>query len=352
MKKHWKFWIGIIVSAGILYAAFYRINFRQLLVNLQDANYIYLFPIVFIIFVNMALRAVRWGFLLLPIKKIGFTNLFEGILIGFMANNVLPVRMGEFVRAYIIGRSERIRKSASFATVMVERLFDGLTVLGLLVVVLLFIHLPPENIHFKKALHMGGYITVAIYGFTFVILAIIKTQTRWFLKTALFFTRPFPSRVAKNGISTIKSFKEGLVSVESTRTMLISFGYSLVIWAVFAYSIYLMGLSFGLQLSISATAMVLLAICLAMMIPSTPGYIGPYHASVAYALVLYNIPLEKALSFSLVFHAANYIPITVAGFLYLWKHHLSLRKIREEEQKTEKKGTDQQTTGLRPSFPH
>ena len=352
MKNHWKSWIGIVISVGILYAAFYRIDFRLLLKNLQGANYLYLFPIVFIIFVNMALRAVRWGYLLRPIKKIGFPNLFEGILIGFMANNVLPVRMGEFVRAYIIGRSERIRKSASFATVMVERLFDGLTVLGLLVVVLLFIHLPPENIHFKKALHMGGYITVAIYGFTFVILAIIKTQTRWFLKTALFFTRPFPSRVAKNGISTIKSFKEGLVSVESTRTMLISFGYSLVIWAVFAYSIYLMGLSFGLQLSISATAMVLLAICLAMMIPSTPGYIGPYHASVAYALVLYNIPLEKALSFSLVFHAANYIPITVAGFLYLWKHHLSLRKIREEEQKTEKKGTDQQTTGLRPSFPH
>lgn len=336
MKKNWKFWIGIIISVGILYAAFYRIDFRQLLKNLQDANYLYLFPIIFIIFVNMALRAGRWGYLLHPIKKIGFPNLFEGILIGFMANNVLPVRMGEFVRAYIIGRSERISKSTSFATVMVERLFDGLTVLALLVVILLFIHLPSENIHFKKILHMGGYITMAIYGFTFVILAIIKTQTRWFLKIALFFTRPFSLRVTKNGISTIKSFKEGLVSVESTKTMVICFGYSLVIWAVFAYSIYLMGLSFGLKLSASATAMVLLAICLAMMIPSTPGYIGPYHASVAYALVFYKIPLEKALSFSLVFHAANYIPITVAGFLYLWRHQLSLKKIREEEKATQK----------------
>jgi uncharacterized protein (TIRG00374 family) len=331
MKKNWKLWIGIIISVGILYAAFYRIDFRLLLKNLQGANYLYLFPIVFIIFVNMALRAVRWGYLLRPIKKIGFPNLFEGILIGFMANNVLPVRMGEFVRAYIIGRSERIKKSASFATVMVERLFDGLTVLALLVAVLLFIHLPPENIHFKEALQMGGYITLAIYGFTFAILVIIKTQTRRFLKFVLFFTRPFPSRVAKKGISSIKSFKGGLVSVESSKTMLISFLYSLVIWGVFAYSIYLMGLSFELKLSVSATAMVLLAICLAMMIPSTPGYIGPYHASVAYALVLYNIPLEKALSFSLVFHAANYIPITLTGFLYLWRHHLSLTKIREEE---------------------
>ena len=334
--KNWKFWIGIIISMAILYLAFYRIDFRLLLETLHGANYLYLFPIVFIIFVNMALRAVRWGYLLRPIKKIGFLNLFEGILIGFMANNVLPVRMGEFVRAYIIGRSERIKKSASFATVMVERLFDGLTVLGLLVVVLLFINLPPENIYFKKALQMGGYITVAIYGFTFTILFIIKTQTRWFLKIALFFTRPFPSKVTRNGISTIKSFKEGLLSVDSAKTMLISFLYSLIIWAVFACAIYCMGLAFGLKLSISATAMVLLAICLAMMIPSTPGYIGPYHASVAYALVLYNIPLEKALSFSLVFHATNYIPITLAGFLYLWRHQLSLKKIREEEKAAQK----------------
>lgn len=329
--KNWKSWIGVVISLGILYLAFRRIDVRLLLQSLQGANYLYLFPTIVIIFVNMALRAVRWGYLLRPIKKIGFPNLFEGILIGFMANNVLPVRMGEFVRAYIIGRSERIKKSASFATVMVERLFDGLTVLGLLVVILTFIHVPPENTYFKRGLQMGGYATMAIYGFTFVILFIIKTRTRWFLKIALLFTRPLPSKVTKNGISTIKSFKEGLLAVDSAKTMLISFFYSLVIWAVFAYAIYLMGLAFGIQLSVSATAMVLLAICMAMMIPSTPGYIGPYHAAVAYALVLYNIPLERALSFSLVFHATNYIPITLAGFLYLWRHQLSLKKIREEE---------------------
>jgi len=121
--------------------------------------------------------------------------------------------------------------------------------------------------------------------------------------------------------------------VDSAKTMVIAFLYSLVIWAAFTYSIYLIGLAFGLKLSVSAAVTVLLAICLAMMIPSTPGYVGPYHASVAYALVLYSVPLEKALSLSLVFHATNFIPITVAGFLYLWRHHLSLKKIREEEKR-------------------
>jgi uncharacterized protein (TIRG00374 family) len=335
--KNWKSWIGFAISLVILYLAFHRIDFRLLVASLEGANYLYIIPIVAIIFLTMALRSLRWGYLLRPIKKIGFLNLFEGMLIGFMANNVLPVRMGEFVRAYIIGRSERISKSASFGTVMVERLFDGFTVLGLLIVVLTFFHLPSGNIAFKKGLLMGGYITIAIYGFALAVLFIIKTQTRWFLKTALFFTRPFSSKLAKSGISSIKSFKEGLLSVDSPKTMVIAFLYSLVIWAAFAYSIYLIGFAFGLKLSTSAAVTVLVAICLAMMIPSTPGYVGPYHASVAYALVLYNIPLEKALSLSLVFHATNYIPITLAGFLYLWRHHLSLKKIREEEKKNGKK---------------
>jgi uncharacterized protein (TIRG00374 family) len=329
--NQWKTWIGFIISVGIIYLAFRGIDLRLLLENLKEANYLYLIPIVAIIFLSMALRAVRWGCLLRPIKKIGFHSLFEGMLISFMANNVLPVRMGEFVRAYIIGQSERISKSASFATVVVERLFDGFTIIGLLVVVLTFVQLPAGNIPFKKGMLMGGYITMAICGLAFVILVIIKTQTQWFLEIALFFTRPFSAKLATRGTSSIQSFKEGLLSVESPHIMVIAFLYSLLIWAIFTSSIYLMGLAFGIKLSISAAVMVLLAICLAIMIPSTPGYIGPYHAAVAYTLVLYNIPLEKALSLSIVFHATNYIPITLAGFLYLGRHHLTLKKIREAE---------------------
>jgi uncharacterized protein (TIRG00374 family) len=331
--RHWQTWIGLVISVVIVYLAFRKIDLHQLLENLQKANYLYLIPIVVVIFLSMALRAVRWDYLLRPIKKIGFHRLFEGILISFMANNVLPVRMGEFVRAYIIGRGEQISASASFATIVVERLFDGITVLGLLAMILTFFQLPPGNIVFKEGLLLGGYITMAICGFSVVILLIIKTKTEWFFRTAIFLSRPFSAKLAKRGISGVQSFKQGLLSLESARIMVIVFLYSLVIWAVFSYSIYLMGLAFGLKLSLAATVTVLVAVCLALMIPSTPGYIGPYHAAVAYSLVLYKIPLEKALSLSIVFHAVNYIPITIAGFLYLGKYHLTLKKIREVEEK-------------------
>jgi hypothetical protein len=331
--RQWKTWVGLAISAVIVYLAFRKIDLRLLLENLQKADYLYLIPIVIVIFISVALRAVRWDYLLRPIKRIGFQSLFEGIVISFMANNVLPVRMGEFVRAYIIGRSECISASASFATIVVERLFDGLIVLGLLVLILVFFQLPPGNIPFKKGLLMGGYITMAICGFSFVILLIIKNKTGWFFRTALFLTRPFSAKLANRGLSSVQSFKQGLLSLESAQIMAIAFLYSVVTWAVFSYSIYLMGLAFGLKLSLAATITILVAVCLALMIPSTPGYIGPYHAAVAYSLVLYNIPLEKALSLSIVFHAVNYIPITLVGFFYLGKHHLSLKKIREVEEK-------------------
>jgi uncharacterized protein (TIRG00374 family) len=203
--------------------------------------------------------------------------------------------------------------------------------------ILTFFQLPPGSIVFKEGLLLGGYITMAICGFSVVILLIIKTKTEWFFKTALFLSRPFSAKLAQRGISSVQSFKQGLLSLESARIMVIVFLYSLVIWAVFSYSIYLIGLAFGLKLSLSATVTVLVAVCLALMIPSTPGYIGPYHAAVAYSLVLYKIPLEKALSLSIVFHAVNYIPITIAGFLYLGKYHLTLKKIREVEEKAARK---------------
>lgn len=326
----WKSWIGVVISLFFLYLAFRRIDYGLLLEHLRDVNFIYLAPVILIIFINMGIRAVRWGYLLRPVKNIRFSSLFSGVAIGFMANNILPARMGEIVRAYVMGRAEKISKSSSFATVIVERLFDAFTVLGLLVVILVFVKLPAGDTFFKKGLQVGGLISFALYAITFIIVFTIKTRTRWFLKFFSVVLKPFSISLETHGTSPINSFKEGLASVESVPTVIITFFYSFLIWGTFAYAIYVGGLLCRLELSIPASLLVLVAICLAMIIPSTPGFIGTYHASVTYALILYSVSPEKALGFAIVFHAINYIPLTLAGFLCLWKHHLSLKTIRTE----------------------
>jgi hypothetical protein len=324
----WKSWLGFAISLFFLYLAFHRVEYGLLFENLTKVNYLYLLPIILVLFANMALRALRWGYFFRPVKHLRFTSLFSGVLIGLMANNVLPARMGEIVRAYVIGRSENISKSASFATIIIERLFDAVTVLSLLLVILLFIELPGGEPYFKHALHAAGYTALLLYAVVFAVLYAIKRKTQWFTRVSAFVLAPFPDVVSRNVSAKTESFKAGLAAVEKIRTLATTSLYSLAIWAVFAYSIYLAGLAFGLHLSVSAALVVLVAICLAMMIPSTPGFIGTYHASVAYALMLYQVPVETAVGFSIIFHAVNYIPITVAGFVSLWQHQLSFRRLR------------------------
>ena len=135
---NWKLFFSVLISTLFLILAFNRVNLYELKDTLETANYIYLIPAVLLTILSLWIRAVRWGYLLQPVKKININSLFSATAIGLMANNLLPARLGEFVRAYVIGKKELISKSASFATIVVERIFDGLTILLFFNVVAIF----------------------------------------------------------------------------------------------------------------------------------------------------------------------------------------------------------------------
>ena len=130
MKK--KFIIGLLVSLVFLYLAFRKVDFSELWSALKGANYWYILPNIVLVILSMWMRAYRWKFMIHPIKKVGLGRLFSTVMIGFMANNVLPARLGEFVRAYSLGAKENISKSATFATIVIERIFDGFAILFIL----------------------------------------------------------------------------------------------------------------------------------------------------------------------------------------------------------------------------
>lgn len=145
MSKHkidWKLWIGIGISAFFLFLLFRKIDFHKLAAAFRELDYRYIPPALLLTFVSYFLRAVRWKFLLLPIKRTRLANLFPSTLIGYMANNLLPARLGEFVRAYSLGQKEQIGTSAVFASLVVDRLCDGFTVLLVLLITFFTIRLP------------------------------------------------------------------------------------------------------------------------------------------------------------------------------------------------------------------
>ena len=154
-----KVWIGVAVSAVLLWVAVRGVSLDEVLAELRRVRPLWLVPVIASIFVRFWLTAIRWQLLLRPVKRIGVHRLFAITMIGFMANNVLPARLGEFVRAYALGRAEALPPSLPFATIVIERIFDGFTLLLFLLGGLSFLR-PGRTLLWAAGLTCGLYLGV------------------------------------------------------------------------------------------------------------------------------------------------------------------------------------------------
>ena len=320
----WKTWLGVAVSAVFLALAFRKFEFQEMGSSLRQANYLYLIPVFALTILTFWLRAYRWKFFLESVKQINTHTLFSATMIGFMANNLLPARLGEFVRAYAIGRREQISKSASFATIVVERIFDGLTLLLFMYVVLIFLPLFPSWIK-RSAL-----IALIIYLGALALLFLLNVKTQRTLNIASFVLRFLPDRITEKVVHVLESFASGLSVLSQMHHLLVVFLLSLVIWGLFVATIYctFFAFNFGLPLYAAVTLLVILSI--GVMLPSSPGFVGTFQFFCVVGLGLFNISESAALSYSIVLHASQYIPVTAIGLLYFWRENLSFREISSQ----------------------
>ncbi len=134
VKKRWQFWIGLVISAIFLWWALKGLVLADVMQALQGLNYWWLIPAIAVYFVGVWVRTWRWHYLLRPIKAIPTTSLFPIVTIGYAANNIFPARAGEVLRAIVLKRHEGVAISASLATIIVERVYDGVVMLGFIFV--------------------------------------------------------------------------------------------------------------------------------------------------------------------------------------------------------------------------
>jgi uncharacterized protein (TIRG00374 family) len=269
--------------------------------------------------VRFWLTAIRWQVLLRPAKRIGTHRLFAVTLIGFMANNVLPARLGEFVRAYALGRTEALASSLSFATIVVERVFDGFTLLLFLVIGLSFLDPQPWLLWSAAA---AGALYLAALG----VLLGLRRPGGAALSARLVGWLPAGLRVRVSGL--LASFTLGLQVFDDPRALLTVAGLSLLIWLINVAGIQAMFATFALDLPVHAAMLAQAVIAVAIVLPSAPGYVGTFQVATVAALALFAVPEATALSLSLVYHAVNYVPITVAGLVYLSAMNLTLGELR------------------------
>ena len=325
-----KLWIGLGISLFFLFLLFRKIDFHKLLAAFREMDYRYLWPALLFTFVSYFFRAVRWYFLLLPIKKTRLKNLFPATMIGYMANNILPARLGEFVRAYVLGEKEGIAISAVFASLVIDRLFDGFTVLLILLFTFFTVKLPPGMESVQHGLAVGGYITLTIYFVVVAFLFILKKRTLQTINLIGRLLKPLPARVSGKVIPLLGSFIEGVRISSKPAELFALLLSSLVIWAFAIWPVDLMLRSFGIILPITASMFIMVFLVFAVMVPASPGYVGTYHAACVYGLMAFNIQKEKALSIALIIHGINFFPVIILGLYYLWHDNVSLAEMRKK----------------------
>jgi uncharacterized protein (TIRG00374 family) len=326
--------IRVLVGAGVsllfLYWAARLVgNLGSAIESIQHANYWFVVPALVAYFAGVWLRAVRWRVLLSPLKILSTSSLFPVVVIGYMANDVLPARLGEVVRAYVLGEQENVPKTTTLATIVVERLFDGIAMLIFVALVGLFVPLNAQ---------VAGIFRVAAALFVIALVALFAAGSSRSRALALvdLVDERLPSNARGRLAPLADRFLLGLDSLQSGRASAAVLGLSLAAWTCEAMMYFAIALGFGLYLGFPAFMLTTAVANLGAMVPAAPGYVGTFDAFALAVLALFHPDPAVAGAYVIVLHLALLGPVTLLGFFYLWRSNLSLRSLGQRASLTTK----------------
>ena len=267
-----------------------------------------------------------------PIKNIKIGTLFTTTLIGFMGNCVLPARAGEVVRPVVIGIKEGVSKSAAFATIVVERVFDLCTLLFFSFIMLMnfsFSNGENESLNqqFKNIGLAMGFMTIMLVLFL-VALKFKSELVISILKKIFFF---IPERIMGKILTLIDSFIIGLGVLQNVKHLIYSSLLSIGVWFAMAASFYSMFPAFNLDLPFSSSFVIMILIALGVAVPSSPGFIGVYQVACEMALEIVNVEPSIAKSYAIAMWTLNMIPTIIVGLIFLWTGKLKFSDIQKSE---------------------
>jgi glycosyltransferase 2 family protein len=306
---------GFSISLLCLYLAFRGTNPAEILTIVSGIKLGYLLPAVTLLLVAFVIRAIRWKCLLSPVKTIDINSLFSSTMIGFMANNVLPFRVGEIVRAYAISKNARISLSSSVASLVVERVFDGMVISGFMLFLLMFISLPPWMV--KVNYLLLSFYVISIAAAIFLVWGLGK-NSGWL-------SNPRWEKVVCN-------FTAGLQVCTDGKLIFWTGSLSVAHWLVIAGYYYFVFMACGFSLSFLAASALVAIVAIGIMLPAAPGFVGNFQYFTVVGLSLFGVSREEALAYSLVAHAGQFVPVTIVGLVYFFRQSVRFAELRTPEQ--------------------
>lgn len=329
MRKRWQLLLGIAVSAIFLYLALRGLKLGEMWSHIKTAEYWWLIPGVAVYFVGVWARTWRWHYMLRAIKPIPLGRLFPVVCIGYMGNNIYPARIGELLRAYVLRRKEGVSVSASLATIIVERIFDG-------VIMLLFVFI-------GLGLPLGGavpddlrkyviLISLFFFGALAIFFIIAASPKRAQMVYTWVIDRLVPARFREPVRGFADRFMEGLYFLRNGRDVAMIFVTSLVVWLAETCKYWFVMHAFDFSVSFFVLMLMNGVVNLFTTFPSAPGYIGTFDKPGIEVLEAFSVNREVATAYTLVLHAALWFPITILGAYYMWRERLSWRDLSEAAQ--------------------
>ncbi len=318
MKK--KLLIGVAISGLFLYLALRGIDWSAFADAFRGANYWWLIPGVVFTMLGHYSRAWRWKTMVDPIKRVGIGPLWSATAIAFMVNNLFPARLGEFVRAWAIGRAENVSKSAAFATIVFERVVDVFVLIILLWVCLLSIEGP-------EWLPRSAAIIIAFNVVLLVLLFLMVRRKEWFRRVVEVITRPLPEKPRERVVWASEAFVDGLGVITNVRAAFpISLG-SVAVWGFATLGVWACLPALHMDLPPMASVLLIVIISLGSMIPSAPAFLGTMQYACVVGLEFYGVDRSAALAYAIVYHATQFFPITIAGLYYAARSSIRLSDI-------------------------
>lgn len=302
---------GILISVLSLYFAFRGIDFRESIEIIKNVKVKYVIISLVSGVLIISIRALRWE-CFIPLKqKIRKSTLIASVYVGYMANNILPAKLGEVVRAYILGAKENVSKTAIFASVVTERLFDVITGVVMLSIALIFIPNLPKTILYGAVFLFA----ISLVGICILVFMSVKRDISFSIlnKILSIFPKKFSSKVNE----LAHNFIDGIGFKRDPWHIFLIFFYTVTYWSGQVFTVSVLLKAFNIEANAAVALFVIAASGFGFAVPSAPSGIGPIEWTIIFALTLVGVSRSVAAPYALVYHMLGIFPIIIIGFISL-----------------------------------
>ncbi len=327
-----KILISLLFGALFIWIAVAGVDLKVLVASFATVNWLPMIPFLGLVVVYHFLRVWRWSLILGPAYPVSYRSLFSINMVGFMAINLLPARLGEFARPYLLLERENVPLGAGLASVLIERMLDFLTMLLLLAVVVFAFDLP------NRGFTVGGksYDLLEIVQRVFLLVALpavggligLMLFERWMYKLLHLTIGRFLPRLAARMEEFFRSFMTSLRPLRNPKVLLVQVVLTLVIWSITPMTEWLMFKVFHLNhLGMDAALTVVAALLIGMLIPGPPGFAGNFEAFTMAGLAIYGVTGGVALGYALMLHWVQFATVFIMGMFFLYRDQISFRSL-------------------------